>query len=43
MESGNEGLSLSPSSLQALAERQIEIGFDIYGPDDAVQRSDAEM
>lgn len=28
----NEGLSLSPRTLAALAKRGIEIGFDIYGP-----------
>lgn len=42
MKSGNEGLSLSSSSLHALGVRQIEIGFDIYGPGDEVQRSDAD-
>ena len=43
MKTGNEGLSLSPSSLHALGVRQIEIGFDIYGPDDEVPRSDADV
>lgn len=43
MKTGNEGLSLSPSSLHALGVRQIEIGFDIYGPDDDVARSDADI
>lgn len=43
MKTGNEGLSLSPGSLHALAVRQIEIGFDIYGPDHEVQRSDADV
>lgn len=42
MKSGNDGLSLSPGSLHALGVRQIEIGFDIYGPDDEVQRGDAD-
>ena len=37
MKTANEGLSLSPSSLHALGMRQIEIGFDIYGPDGEVQ------
>ncbi|WP_257878217.1 hypothetical protein [Ralstonia pickettii] len=43
MKTGNEGLSLSPGSLHALAVRQIEIGFDIYGPDGDVPRSDADV
>ncbi len=41
MKTGNEGLSLLPSSLHALGVRQIEIGFDIYGPDSEVQRNDS--
>ena len=32
--SGNEGLSLSPPTLIALGCRGIELGLDIYGPDD---------
>lgn len=32
--SGNEGLSLSPPTLIALGSRGIELGLDIYGPDD---------
>jgi len=43
MKNGIEGLSLSPGSLYALGVRQIEIGFDIYGPDGEVQRSDADI
>ncbi len=43
MKSGNEGFSLSPGSMRALGLRQIEIGFDLYGPDDEVQRSDAAI
>jgi hypothetical protein len=31
LESGNEGISLSPWSLEQLAARRIEVGFDIYG------------
>ncbi|MEO3680122.1 DUF4279 domain-containing protein [Rheinheimera sp. FR7-31] len=34
MESGMEGISLSAKSLLALGQRGIEIGFDMYGPDD---------
>jgi len=30
----NEGFTLSPTVLGLLAERQIAIGFDIYGPID---------
>ncbi len=41
MKSGNEGFSLSSNSLYALGVRQIEIGFDIYGPDDEAQGEDA--
>lgn len=33
MDSRNEGLDLSPSSLLALAERRIRIGLDIYAPE----------
>jgi hypothetical protein len=29
---GNEGLSLEPATLSALAERNLTIDFDIYGP-----------
>jgi len=43
MKNGIEGLSLSPGSLYALGVRQIEMGFDIYGPDGEVQRSDADI
>lgn len=32
MNESNEGLSLSVATLRALAERSIEIGFDVYGP-----------
>ena len=34
---GNEGFSISPCSLQALGSRCIEIGFDVYGPDNEEQ------
>jgi hypothetical protein len=40
MKTGNEGLLVSPGSLHALAVRQIEIGFDIYGPDGEARRGD---
>jgi hypothetical protein len=32
MQESNEGLSLSPKTLMALADRNIEIGLDIYAP-----------
>ncbi|RIX39732.1 MAG: DUF4279 domain-containing protein [Rhodocyclales bacterium GT-UBC] len=32
MEGGNEGVSISPLTLQALGERGIELGLDIYAP-----------
>jgi len=32
MEQGNEGLEISPSTLQALGERGILLGLDIYDP-----------
>lgn len=32
MEGGNEGVIISPSTLQALGERGIELGLDIYAP-----------
>ena len=34
MESGVEGISLSPESLQMLGERKILLGLDIYAPDE---------
>jgi hypothetical protein len=34
MRVGNEGLTISPASLEALGVRCIELGLDIYGPDD---------
>jgi Domain of unknown function (DUF4279) len=34
MSESNEGFSLSVSTLQSLAARGLEIGFDVYGPDD---------
>ena len=34
MESGMEGISLSPESLQMLGERKILLGLDIYAPDE---------
>ena len=34
MNAWNEGLSLNISTLRALAERGVEIGFDVYGPAD---------
>jgi len=36
LESLNEGVSISPSSLAALGERGIELALDIYGSDDRV-------
>lgn len=32
MEAANRGFSLSPSTCQMLADRHLEIGFDIYAP-----------
>jgi hypothetical protein len=32
MNSGNNGLSVSPSHLLALGERGIELGLDVYDP-----------
>jgi hypothetical protein len=32
LDGGNEGVSLEPAILSALAERNLTIGFDIYGP-----------
>lgn len=29
-----EGIDISPSNLEALGQRGIELGLDIYGPDD---------
>ena len=36
----NEGFSISPESAKALGERDIEIGFDIYGPIEEARRAD---
>jgi hypothetical protein len=33
MGGGNEGLSISPTSLLSLGERGIELGLDVYGPE----------
>ena len=32
MDETNEGFSLMPATLQALADRGLEIGFDVYAP-----------
>ena len=32
MEKGNEGMEISPKTLQALGERNILLGLDIYDP-----------
>lgn len=34
MAESNEGFSLKPHTLRALADRRLEIGFDIYDPDE---------
>jgi hypothetical protein len=34
MQSGNDGLSLSPETMLVLGKRGIELDLDIYGPDD---------
>jgi len=33
MSGGNEGLSVSPTSLLSLGQRGIELGLDVYGPE----------
>ncbi|WP_374538990.1 DUF4279 domain-containing protein [Chitinimonas taiwanensis] len=33
MREGNEGVSISPSTLQALGERHIKLDLDIYAPE----------
>jgi len=40
MEKTNEGFSLSPTTLLALAERHIEFGIDIYAPIREVSKSE---
>ncbi|WKE65378.1 DUF4279 domain-containing protein [Gallaecimonas kandeliae] len=35
MKHSNEGLSVSAESMKALGERGIELGLDLYGPDEA--------
>ena len=32
MEGTNEGFTLSPQTLSSLAERHVEVGFDLYAP-----------
>jgi len=34
MQSGNDGISISPETMFTLGKRGIELGLDIYGPDD---------
>ncbi len=43
MERSNEGLSLKPATLRLVAERGIEIGIDLYAPDESEEdaRTDA--
>jgi hypothetical protein len=33
MSGGNEGLSISPTSLLSLGQRGIQLGLDVYGPE----------
>ena len=40
MEVSNEGMEISPCSLNLLAERGIMLGFDIYAPDDGGPKYD---
>ena len=40
MNESNEGLSLSPSTLSALADRGIELALDVYAPPTEVSGSD---
>ena len=35
MEDSNEGVSLVPATLRAVAERGIEIGLDVYAPEES--------
>jgi hypothetical protein len=41
MDGSNEGLSVSPTSLQSLGQRGIELALDIYGPDSTQGQDDA--
>jgi hypothetical protein len=41
MKVSNEGLWISAKSMKALGERGIEIGLDIYGPDEADEETNA--
>ena len=34
LESPNEGLEISPQTLLAIGQRNLTVGFDIYGADD---------
>ncbi len=42
MEEWNEGFSLSPKTLLELGSRGIEVGFDIYGPEERDQPSNED-
>jgi hypothetical protein len=39
MEALNRGFGLSPEVSSMLAERRLEIGFDIYGPEEEMEKS----
>ena len=40
---GNEGFELDPSTLAALAHRNLTVGFDIYGPEQSEEGRDGEV
>jgi hypothetical protein len=41
MKVSNEGMSISAESMKALGARGIELGLDIYGPDEASEETNA--
>jgi len=42
MERSNEGLTLKPATLRLAAERGIEIGIDLYAPDESEEGESAD-
>ena len=43
MEESNEGFSLEPATLSALAERKIAIDFDVYAPSTETKGGESEV
>jgi ribosomal protein L19 len=39
LERSNRGITLAPKTLSELGARGIELGFDIYAPEEPIQRT----